>query len=73
MVKNPFQLQKRLKNYQKISIFKTFQMTSKMFLDMVEVITTSKFSILGLFAGETPGAPPPCQVGLKLLSDKCLW
>ena len=34
-----------------------------MFLDIVGVITTSKLNILSTF--QAPGAPPPCQVGLK--------
>ena len=39
-------------------------MTSKMFLDIVGVITTSKLSILSTFQGGGSGSPPPCQVGL---------
>ena len=41
-----------------------FQMTSKMFLDIVGVITTSKLCILSTFQGGL-SAPPPCQVGLN--------
>ena len=37
-----------------------------MFLDIVGVITTSKLSILSTFQGGAPGAPPPCQVGLRM-------
>ena len=33
-------------------------MTSKMFLDIVGVITASKLSILSTFQGGAPGAPP---------------
>ena len=60
MVKKSFQLQKRFKNYSK-SFFQIFQMTSKMFLDIIGVITTSRLSIL-TFQGGAPGAPPPCQI-----------
>ena len=71
MVKISFQLQKRLKNDPKISIFKNFQLTSKMFLDIVGVITTSK-SILNSFQEGAPGAPTPCQVGLIEIDIKSL-
>ena len=40
-------------------------MTSKMFLDIVGVIITSKLSILSTFQGGAQ--PPPCQVGLMKL------
>ena len=40
-------------------------MASKMFLDIVGVITTSKLSILSTFQGGAVSAPPPCQVGLR--------
>ena len=43
---------------QKFHFFLNFQMTSKMFLDIVGVITTSKLSILKTFQGGAPGAPP---------------
>ena len=43
---------------QKIQIFKNFQMTSKMFLDIVGVITTSKLSILSTFEGGLFQPPP---------------
>ena len=46
-------------------------MTSKMFLDIVGVITTSKLSILKTFQGGAPGAPPPCQIGL-IICDQSL-
>ena len=39
------------KETQKIEFFQNFQMTSKMFLDIVGVITTSKLSILKTFQG----------------------
>ena len=39
-------------------------MTSKMFLDIVGVITISKLSILSTFKGGAVSAPP-CQVGLS--------
>ena len=37
-----------------------------MFLDIVGVITRSKVSILSTFQEGAPGAPPPCQVGLRI-------
>ena len=49
MVKNSFQLQKRLKNDTKNDFFQNLQMTSKMFLDIVGVITTPKLSIFKTF------------------------
>ena len=60
MVKKSFQLQKRFKNYSK-SFFQIFQMTSKMFLDIIGVITTSRLSIL-TFQGGGSWSPPPCQI-----------
>ena len=53
---------------QKFQFFQNFQMASKMFLDIVVVITTSKLSILSTFQGVAPGAPP-CQVGLNHLKN----
>ena len=59
MVQNSYQLQKWLKNYSKIEFFQNFQMTQKMFLDIVGVITTSKISILKTFqGGGAPGVHP---------------
>ena len=48
---------------QKIELFQNFQMTTKMFLDIVGVITTSKLSILETFQGGLL-EPPPFQIGL---------
>ena len=51
-------------------------MTSKMFLDVVGVITTLKLSILSTFrggGGGAPGAPPPCQVGLRDIFGLLEW
>ena len=43
-------------------------MTSKMFLDIVGVITTSKLNILSTFQGGLREPTPPCQVGLKVIN-----
>ena len=50
---------------QKIEFFQNFQMTPKMFLDIVGFITTSKISILKTFQGGGSWSPPSCQIGLR--------
>ena len=48
-------------------------MTSKMFLDMVGVITTSKLSILSTFQGGAVSAPPMSSRVKTLIADVCTW
>ena len=52
---------------QKFEFFQNFQMTSKMFLDIVRVITTSKLGILRTFQGGGLFQPP-----LMSNRNKCL-
>ena len=60
MVKNSFQLQKTLKKNSKNYFFKkNFQITLKLFVDIVRVIKTSKLSILKTFQGGGLLEPPP--------------
>ena len=59
---------------QKFHFLKKFQMTSKMFLDVVGVITTLKLSILSTFlGGGVIPEPPPYQVGLRDIFGLLEW
>ena len=53
-----FNCKRDSKIFQKVQFFQNFQMTQKMFLDIVGVITTSKLSILSTFQGGDVSAPP---------------
>ena len=54
----------------KNDFFQNSQMTPKMFLDIVEVITTSKLNIFKTFQGGGSWSHPSCQIGLTLKENK---